>query len=220
MSKPKIRVRFFLVALTVNLALLALADGVWQKSLLSLTYAAIVCYGPFSVLCARPKLALSSTLGVLAVVLSLVATLNGSHVILVVSDLCWLGLSALTAHWMYNFILRARRISDEHIAAATAVYVLLGLFFATAYTMLERLAPGSFTINLPPDADEATRWVQFVYFSFMTLTTVGYGDILPASPLARILSAAQGVAGVMYLAVLVSRLVGLHMAHSLRDPDA
>ena len=78
-------------------------------------------------------------------------------------------------------------------------------------------APGSFA-GLPADAG-----VHFdsslVFFSFVTMTTLGYGDIVPASPAARSLATLQAVVGQLYLAVLVARLVGLHVAESVRRKD-
>ncbi len=75
-----------------------------------------------------------------------------------------------------------------------------------------------------PSADEGQmrfggkQSIYPVYFSFVTLTTLGYGDIVPTSATARMLAAAEAVTGQLYLAVLVARLVGLHISQSPRDP--
>ena len=103
--------------------------------------------------------------------------------------------------------LRATRVDREAIAAALAAYLLLGVGWAAAYTLLETAAPGTFAMA-PDIADQP--WSALLYFSFATLTTLGYGDILPLSPIARGLASVEAVAGTFFTAVLVARLVGAY----------
>ena len=106
------------------------------------------------------------------------------------------------------FILHAPRVNSEVLCAAISTYLLLGLWWAIAYTMAARLTPESFA-----GATGATRVLQnldAVYFSFITITTVGYGDITPASGMTRMLAMIEAITGTMYMAVLVARLVSLY----------
>lgn len=101
-------------------------------------------------------------------------------------------------------------LSSNRIVGAICVYLLLGTLWAFLYTVVELAAPGSFAgIGEFGVADWES---DFVYFSFITLTTLGYGDITPVSGTARVLVYAQAVFGVFYIAVLVSSLVSIHLA--------
>lgn len=104
-----------------------------------------------------------------------------------------------------RFALTARVIGLEHVYAALSAYLLAGLFFGVAYWALERAAPGSFgggPLAALPDA---------IYFSFVTLATLGYGDIVPRGDIARGLAVVEGVGGQLFLAVMVARLVSLYV---------
>lgn len=111
-------------------------------------------------------------------------------------------------------VLAAKRIVFDMVCGALCVFVLFGMCWANVYTLLERLAPGSFTIDfaryhVDAGADPFAAAGVFTYYSFVTLTTVGYGDIVPASATARWLVWLEAVFGQFYMAVFVSRLIGL-----------
>ena len=103
--------------------------------------------------------------------------------------------------------------------------MLVGLAWAFLFSLLEVLQPGSF--NLPElsaepldlAAMEVRRLSVFMYYSLVTLTTLGYGDITPVTPLARNLAAFEAVMGQLYIAILVARLVGLHIVHAGQDDE-
>jgi voltage-gated potassium channel Kch len=83
------------------------------------------------------------------------------------------------------------------------------------YGLIELLRPGS--LKLPSVDPVAGPRAMLQYFSFVTITTVGYGDIYPVSPLARATAATEALLGQLYLVVLVARLVGLHTAQEARE---
>ena len=101
--------------------------------------------------------------------------------------------------------LRAGPVTFHRILGAVAAYLLLGIIWAYAYELVALLRPPAFSgaVNLA-DGPRA-----FYYFSFVTLTTVGYGDVLPVHPAARSLAMLEAVTGPLYLAILVARLVSL-----------
>jgi hypothetical protein len=112
-------------------------------------------------------------------------------------------------------VLRRGQISVDKICGAICVYLLIGFAWALGYGIIELINPGSFS-GLPEIEanDHVGRVMQLRYFSFATLTTLGYGDILPRSPVARTLATLEAMTGQIYLTVLIARLVGLHIVHS------
>ncbi len=103
---------------------------------------------------------------------------------------------------------RAGPVTGHRIQGGIAAYLLLGLLWAQAYALVETLHPRSFSGAI----DVASGHRSFVYFSFVTLTTVGYGDILPVHPAARSLAMLEAVTGPLYIAILLARIVSLAMA--------
>ena len=112
-------------------------------------------------------------------------------------------------------VLRRGQISTDKICGAICVYLLIGFAWAFGYGITELINPGSFSGLAEIDANNHVgRIMQLRYFSFATMTTLGYGDILPRSPTARTLATLEAMTGQIYLTVLIARLVGLHIVHS------
>jgi hypothetical protein len=106
--------------------------------------------------------------------------------------------------------------NEQSIVGALCVYLLLGLAWTMAYAGVCCFEPGAFSVRIFADADVGAdngvrhaNFSELVYFSFTTLTTLGYGDIVPRTPMARSLAISEVLAGVTYLAVVLSVLVGM-----------
>ena len=111
---------------------------------------------------------------------------------------------------LLGFILRAPVVTTEVLCASISAYLMFGLMWAMAYWLVDRLTPGgafSFNTNAGPRSIEG---FSGFYFSFITLSTVGYGDITPVSRIARWLAAMEAMTGSLYVAVLIARLVSLY----------
>ena len=113
-----------------------------------------------------------------------------------------------------------RSVSLDTISAAICAYLLMGISWGFLYAAVELKHPQSFSAALLQTSTGETAPVvaslhTFVYYSFVTLTTTGYGDILPLSQAARILSMLEAVFGTLYIAILISRLVSLELAQSM-----
>ena len=112
-----------------------------------------------------------------------------------------------------------RRADYATINAALCVYLLMAVLWALAYSLTEALSPGSFAYPLAGDVPgfmrigDESRGIP-LYYSIVTMTTLGYGDILPVSPTARMVASMQAMFGQVYLVVLVARLVGLHISRT------
>lgn len=104
-------------------------------------------------------------------------------------------------------ILSNPSVTGDTLAGAVAAYLLIGITFGVAYMIIHGLIPGSFRDSVEPGRQFTPA--DFTFFSFVTLTTVGYGDIVPWASHARSLAIIESVIGIMYPALLISRLVGL-----------
>jgi len=111
---------------------------------------------------------------------------------------------------------RQDEINREVIFGALVVYLLMGLMWGYGYTLLEHLQPSSF--NHPAGLSDPDLGA-YNYFSFVTMTTLGYGDITPASEGAKAMVMTQAVSGQVYLAVLVARLVGINIAQRIEKKE-
>lgn len=123
---------------------------------------------------------------------------------------CALLLLAFVIGHLLHFILRAPVVTVEVLCASIAAYLMLGLMWTVAYWLVDQLTPGgAFSFNTSRGAQSMNGFTGF-YFSFITLSTVGYGDITPVSRAARWLAAMESMTGLLYVAVLIARLVSLY----------
>ena len=120
----------------------------------------------------------------------------------------WTLVALFAAANALRFAMRATRIDAEHLYAALSAYLLAGVFFGSFYWVLEQIRPESFA------ASSGFTRMSAIYFSFVTLATLGYGDIVPRTDIARGLAIVEGVGGQLFLAVMVARLVSLYAKRS------
>jgi len=123
----------------------------------------------------------------------------------------WTIVGLFAAAGALRFATYAKLVDTEHVYAALSAYLLAGIFLGNFYWMLEQNWPGSFVAG-----GDFSR-MSAIYFSFVTLSTLGYGDIVPRSDVARGLAIIEGVGGQLFLAALVARLVSLYAAG--REPN-
>ena len=116
-----------------------------------------------------------------------------------------------------HFILKSPRVNSEVLCAGISTYLLFGLLWMFAYLLVNDLSPGSFAFNSGEPATHSMNGFNAYYFSFVTLSTVGYGDITPVSSGARALAVMESLTGTLYVAVLVARLVALYSTQSTRS---
>jgi hypothetical protein len=115
---------------------------------------------------------------------------------------------------------RGDRSTGEQIFGALCAYVFIGLLFAVIYAHMEYRQPGSFATSQALMASdvmqESNLFPLFTYFSFITLTTLGYGDITPIAEHARTLAWFEALLGQLYLAVMVAGFVAMHISESMK----
>ena len=122
----------------------------------------------------------------------------------------------VVAH-LLRFVLRAPSVTTEVLCASISVYLMLRLIWTLAYWLADRLTPGgAFAFNTSGGERSINGFTGF-YFSFVTLSTVGYGDITPVSRFARWLAAMEAMTGLLYVAVLIAGLVSLYSSPKSED---
>lgn len=121
-----------------------------------------------------------------------------------------LGFYIYINYHLITSVLRAPKVTSDIIAGSIAVYLLIGITWATIYGGVDSIVPDSFNVTDPLDPKADLTRPDFLYFSFVTLSTLGYGDIVPIKPLARSFAFMEGMVGVIYVAVFVGRIVARH----------
>ena len=117
----------------------------------------------------------------------------------------------LTLYLCWKQVMFSGRVDRNKIIGSICIYILLAVIWAFAYLIVEMFVPGSFNgleIGLWQENLEA-----LVYYSFVTLTTLGYGDITPTQPLVRFMAYLEAITGIFYTTVLVASLIGMRLAH-------
>jgi hypothetical protein len=141
----------------------------------------------------------------------LVATWVDHPTLSALALVAWALVGFVAAAKALRYAMGARTVDGEHVYAALSAYLLAGMLLGLLYWVIEQAWPGSFSAGTPFSR------VSAVYFSFVTLATIGYGDVVPRSDLARGLAIVEGMGGQLFLAVLVARLVSLYV-RDRQDP--
>ena len=153
-------------------------------------------------------------LGLISFVLSCWAERSPSPGLVMVIDACYVAVFAGLLLTLCENVFRDGRVDVNRILGAICIYLVLGLLWAFLYAFLERAVPGSFrlqSVNRDLGAGQGLL-TELMYFSNVTLTTLGYGDIVPVSKPARTFAVLQAIFGQLYVAIVMARLVGLHIS--------
>ncbi len=159
----------------------------------------------------RWSLVVAGILGVGSMLGGVAASATGSLPAKIASDAVGLGLLGFTTLLMLNALARTRKVSGDTVVGGVCVYLLIGLSFAMSYMLLTDLDPGAL-LELGVSfagvgSDLSSRATTIIYFSFVTLTTLGYGDITPVGEMARMLVSAEAVIGQLFVAIFIARLI-------------
>jgi len=148
------------------------------------------------------------------IVLSILAANIPSSILHATSLAALWGFLLVTIWCTGSQILTSNEISANRVVGAISLYLMLGILWAVTYATLELLSPGSFAgFSEPRSQGWSSEWI---YFSFVTMTTLGYGDLSPLSSIARTLAYMQAVFGQFYIAILVAGLVSAYITSRIR----
>ena len=146
-------------------------------------------------------------LGIPATVLLLVQAVTRDDALLPYSSALEAVLYFYAAGALIAYMLADHEITRDELFAVGATFTLVAWAFAYSYTVCQAIEPGSFTAAVDPSADRS--WMELLFLSFTTLSSTGLSDVVPIKPFARSLVMIEQVAGIAYVAMVVSRLVGL-----------
>jgi hypothetical protein len=149
-----------------------------------------------------------------AVLLHAAEVVFGGSGLYVASQLAQAAFHGFVVTCLLRYVLRDDVMTLDELWALASLYVLLAFVFAYVYAVIEHLAPGAFFINPTNNPDGVTGWWELLYFSFTCLTSVGFGEITPVHDVARSVVMIQQVTGVLYLAIVISRLIGMQRRRS------
>ena len=150
-------------------------------------------------------------LAVPATILLLIQAVTRSDTLLPYSSALEAVLYLYAAGALIAYMLADHDITRDELFAVGATFTLVAWAFAYLYVVCQAIAPGSFSGTVDPEADRT--WIELLFLSFTTLSSTGLSDVVPVAPFARSLSMLEQVAGIAYVAMVVSRLVGLLVIH-------
>jgi hypothetical protein len=163
----------------------------------------------------RRSLVIGLCLGVPALVVAWIANVFENHLLEIIDY------SLSSFIFIYVFVLmmrkifRSKKVTLETILLAVCCYIMLGLLWVLIYIPIELLAADSISTLVEPGAGKL--FAELHYFSYVTLTTLGYGDITPSSPLARSMAVLEAITGVLFLAIMIARLVAIYEVGEVRE---
>jgi voltage-gated potassium channel len=201
-----------LILLLVMMPILRFVPGGGMRfsGLLCLVLSTAVYFSSYN----RRLLIASMLIGGGAIVGAGIAQATGSAAVQLISDSLGLALLTLTTLLILNTLIQTRDVSRDTIIGGICVYLLIGLSFTLSYILISDLGTGSLLDAGQPvlrsQADGSHFAATLLYFSFVTLTTLGYGDITPAGEVARMLASTEAVIGQLYVAIFIARLIARH----------
>ncbi len=220
--KPPLRrpgvLRFSAVELLIALVLLILTAPFIEsfsfgKILEPILMTAVMIFGVLAVGGNRRSLLWAILLVIPAVIGRWISRANPDLLAAEVPRVAELLFLAFVVGQLLRFILRAPRVNAEVLCAGIAGYLMLGLIWLVAYMLVEKAVPGAFLYTAGTPTQRSMDGFTAFYFSFATITTIGYGEIVPVANVARMLAVMEAVTGMFYIAIIISRLMALHSSN-------
>lgn len=184
---------------------------------IQLTFISIMVIGVWSLHSNKQWFSIGIILAITGIILSAINFFVPSNNIQLLSLGVVLIFCILSAILAMKQILFSGRISTNKLVGSICIYLLMGVIWALMYLFIDLLTVDAFS-GLSQHTDKQAIW-EFLYFSFVTLSTLGYGDISPLNELARSLVYLEAICGQFYIAILVASLVGAHMSEQASNKN-
>ena len=180
--------------------------------LINVSFSIVLISGVYAVSEKKKRFYAIVSLAVLAFICFWTGDLLHSKTIETIGEISILLFFFFTVAAILAYLFREKEVTADVIIGSVCGYFLLGLMWAFVYPLLEAAQPGSFTHG----GESLTTTGDFTYFSFVTLTTLGYGDMVPITNQAKSLAIVEAAMGQLYVAILIARLMGIYIARSYR----
>lgn len=131
-----------------------------------------------------------------------------------VCTLAYAGFILIAVISMSRSVFITDKVTTDRIVGSICIYLLIGMFFAFVYTAMSLLMPDAFDLR-GMTANRVEDFRDYIYFSYTTLTTIGYGDMVPTNPYTRMTAVLEGIAGTLYVVIMIARLVGMHISQAV-----
>jgi hypothetical protein len=184
--------------------------GLPGRIILAILYSLVLIGGTYATSRSRDSLIIGIILALLGITLQWTALFTGHAIFLRLTGVVFLIFLTFQIGLVLRYLLMKGPITADKLHGALAGYIMIALFWAFIYTLIESFIPGSFNIPQENTQFPQNMFYHLLYFSFTTLTTVGYGDITPVTDQARSLVMIEQLGGVFFVAVLIARLAGLY----------
>ena len=204
---------YLLVALVIFLVVLPVSNDlqlISYEASRPMAYTCLLAIGVWSLRDSTMTFRIGMALAAIGIITNGIATANDAPVFYYLSFAAMFVFLLLAIRSALRQVVFDTEINSNRLYGAVCVYLMLGVLWALMYSALGQLDPDAFAGSLSINNE---KWSpDWIYYSFVTLTTLGYGDILPVSSTARALAYGEAVVGVFYMAMLVAALVGSYAA--------
>jgi hypothetical protein len=157
----------------------------------------------------RFNMFIATALAVPLVILSWVSRFDPTDIIIIFRYLIAVAFYGFAVYLVLHNI-HKREVTVDVVVGSISAYLLIGIMWAFLYQLINVFSPGSFLSTIAADTGNGT--IDFFYYSFTTMTTLGIGDIVPISAIARSFTALESVTGVLFTAIVIGRIIGLYVA--------
>ena len=211
-----------LLALVMLMLMQLTVDTTVGKYLLEATFIAVLLTGLRAIETQKGLLGFEVILLLIGVVLSIAGTVTNNTPLFFIGNTCRVVFMIMVALTILIDLFRSRKVSGDTLAGAVCVYLLIAVIWGYFFLLIEVIVPGSFSFTQGHARMQlwiSQEFFQFFYFSLVTITTVGYGDMTPVTTAAQTFATIEAVIGQIYLTILVARLVGMYMLHQQSDNE-
>ncbi|MBK5278191.1 MAG: hypothetical protein JJE09_04930 [Bacteroidia bacterium] len=210
---------YITIALFVWIPLADYSDEWWSFLISELFFNMIILAGVFSVLTRWRKQLIFISIATLTSLLRIVSFFTHLQWAQMTGYFFAILFLIHLANLVLQHIFKEGPVNFYRIQGSIIVFMVIGIVYAFVYTLLESFHPGSFTITEPSQSYK-NLYAQFLYFSFATMTTLGFGDMIPTQSIGKSLVIFQGMIGLLYPVIMIARLVSLELSHSATNKES